>query len=176
MTNSDAAIGEGRSSWLHRTAHIIVNVAAAVGIACVIIVLLGAVFGYRPIVLVSGSMAPEMPAGTLVITRPVAGADVRVGDVLTVPVPGTTALVTHRVTHVEQVDGIWRAVLRGDANRADDAAPYDMTSARISVLHLIGIGKLLAPGFAPYLVAAAVALVVIAFFPARRSKKGNPGV
>lgn len=158
------------ATHLHRAAGIVLNTAAVIGIACAVAVLIAAVLGLRPVVLVSGSMSPGMPTGTVVVTRPIAGPDIRVGDVLTVPRGDSTELVTHRVTEIEYVDGVWSAELKGDANRAVDPYRYDVTEARVAIAHVPKLGRILGPQFAPMLIAGTAALVIIALFPARRRK------
>lgn len=158
------------AAYLHRAASIVLNVAAIIGLACAVAVLLAAAMGLRPVVLVSGSMTPTMPTGTIVVTRPIAGEDVRVGDVLTVPRGDSTELVTHRVTDIEYIDGHWSAELQGDANRTVDPHRYDVTEARVAIAYVPKLGRLLGPQFAPVLIAGTAALVIIALIPARRTK------
>lgn len=158
---------------IHRAASVVLNVAAIIGVACAVAGLVAAAMGLRPVVLVSGSMTPTMPTGTIVVTRPIAGEDVRVGDVLTVPRGDGTELVTHRVTDIEYVDGHWSAELKGDANRSVDPHRYDVTEARVAIAHVPKMGRLLGPQFAPMLIAGTAALVIIALIPAKRAKRAK---
>lgn len=161
---------------LYRAASIVLNTAAVIGIACAIAVLVAAAMGLRPVVLVSGSMTPTMPTGTIVVTRPIVGADVRVGDVLTVPRGDSKDLVTHRVTDITYVDGHWSAELQGDANRTVDPHRYDVTEARVAIAHVPKLGRLLGPQFAPMLIAGTAALVIIALIPAKRARAKDRSV
>jgi signal peptidase len=73
---------------------------------------------------VSGSMGSAVPVGSLAVTREVPASAVEVGDVVQVPQPGG-GTVTHRVVTVRPGgDGTTSLVLRGDANRTADPAPY----------------------------------------------------
>jgi signal peptidase len=78
--------------------------------------------GATPYAVLTGSMQPTMPAGTLVVVRDVDAADIRTGDVITFnPRPNDPAVVTHRVVGVG-FDGDGRPAFRtrGDANDAAD--------------------------------------------------------
>ena len=87
-------------------------------------VLVPRVAGATPYTILTGSMRPSMPPGTLVVVRPVEADDVRVGDVLTYQLrSGDPEVVTHRVVSVG-VDGDGDRVFRtqGDANDIADEA------------------------------------------------------
>lgn len=153
------------------TARAVVTVAAVVGALCALLLVVALVLGIRPVVLRSGSMAPEMPTGALVLTVPVAAEQIAPGDVVTVQDPLVDRLVTHRVLTTEQVDGRWQATLQGDANSAPDVAAYDVTDgARRAVWSTPGVGRaIMAVRSGPWLVVGAVALVVLALIPGRRT-------
>lgn len=94
---------------------------AAWGAAAILVVaVLGLLLaGWRPVVLLSDSMAPGAARGALLVARPVPAPQVDVGDVVTVPVGGV-GRVTHRVVAVEVRDGERWARLQGDANDTPD--------------------------------------------------------
>src|SRR5438105_1372900 len=76
---------------------------------------------YRLATVLSGSMAPGMPVGSVAVLAPEDPADVYVGDVITFQAPTPDhPVVTHRV--VEILEGGHHPVLRtkGDANRSPD--------------------------------------------------------
>lgn len=159
---------------LHAAARRVLDVAAVLGLLCALGVVLALVTGWRPVVLVSGSMAPAMPAGTLVVTRPVAAPDLRAGDVVTLPLPGTGSLVTHRVVSVDHTTDPPTAVLRGDANDADDPHAYPLDGpVRRAVLHVPALGRAVQGAPAVVLGGGAAALVVIALLPGR-ADEGPP--
>ncbi|WP_094770420.1 signal peptidase I [Microbacterium gorillae] len=91
------------------------------GIAAAAIVVPAAVGGTALTVMTS-SMEPTLPAGTLVVVRPTAAADIREGDVLTYQLhSGEPTLVTHRVVERSQLTtGEYRWVTQGDANPTPD--------------------------------------------------------
>lgn len=84
---------------------------------------LGVAAGWRPVVLLSGSMAPTAPAGALVVTAPVDAGNVEIGDVLVVTPSGSRTRVTHRVVALSDTPAGRSAVMRGDANDTVDAQP-----------------------------------------------------
>lgn len=78
-------------------------------------------WGYRTLTVLTGSMRPSMPEGSLIVQTPVPLHRVRVGDVVTYRIPvDDRRVVTHRV--VEIVVPGDRPVVRtkGDANGAPD--------------------------------------------------------
>jgi signal peptidase I len=79
-------------------------------------------FGATPYAVLTSSMRPSLPAGTLVVVRPVSPGSIGIGSVITYQLrSGEPAVVTHRVV-AQAVDGAgarsWRT--RGDANDAPD--------------------------------------------------------
>lgn len=80
--------------------------------------------GATPYVILTGSMRPAMPPGTLVVVKPVPAAALEVGSVITYQLhSGVPDVVTHRVVAVK-VDGRGHRsfVTRGDANPSPDPA------------------------------------------------------
>lgn len=101
--------------------------------------------GATPYTVLTGSMSPAYPAGTLVVVRPVALADVRVGDVVTYQLrSGEPAVATHRVVGVGwTADGEKVLTTRGDANSAADAEPVREVQLRGEVWYSVPwIGRL----------------------------------
>jgi signal peptidase I len=97
-----------------------------VGIAVVAVaVVVPRVAGATPYTVLTGSMQPDLPPGTLVVTRPVAQEDLAIGDVVTYQLrSGEPTVVTHRVVGIG-VDGAGDVVYRtqGDANDVSDPLP-----------------------------------------------------
>ncbi|WP_084038476.1 signal peptidase I [Demequina sp. NBRC 110053] len=100
---------------------------ALVSLVAVLVVLLPAVTGSTPYTIITSSMEPSYPAGTLVIVRPVEPDDVRIGSVITYQLEsGKAEVVTHRVVEIIQpsVPGEEpRFVTKGDANGVPDEEP-----------------------------------------------------
>ncbi|WP_300641267.1 signal peptidase I [Nocardioides sp.] len=108
-------------------------------------VLVPRVAGATPYTVLTGSMSPAYPAGTLVVVRPVALADVRVGDVVTYQLrSGEPTVATHRVVGVGwTADGEKVLTTRGDANSVADAEPVREVQLRGEVWYsLPWVGRL----------------------------------
>ena len=69
---------------------------------------------------VSGSMQPTLPLGSLVVVVPRDADAVRVGDVITFSPPGDVRTVTHRVVDVQGTGTEVSLHTRGDANPVAD--------------------------------------------------------
>lgn len=83
--------------------------------------LVPAASGATTFVVRGGSMEPTIHLGSAVVVAPVAAADLRVGDVVSVRVGPDKAVFTHRITRLlQRDDGLWIQT-RGDAN--DDPDP-----------------------------------------------------
>ncbi|QEE61571.1 signal peptidase I [Salinibacterium sp. dk2585] len=81
--------------------------------------------GATPLTVLTSSMEPKLPPGTLVIVRPVDPMQVKVGDVITYQIEsGKEGVVTHRVTGIiNSSDGTRTFTTKGDNNDVEDAAP-----------------------------------------------------
>lgn len=87
-------------------------IAIAIGIT-----LVPFVAGYRPVVVVSGSMEPMYPVGSMVYYKASTFEDISEGDVITFRLGGG-ALVTHRV--IKKDDTNREFVTKGDNNQTED--------------------------------------------------------
>ncbi|WP_267424032.1 MULTISPECIES: signal peptidase I [unclassified Curtobacterium] len=96
---------------------------AVVGIALVVIVIPKAT-GSTPLTVLTQSMEPTLPPGTLLVVRPTPVDDVHVGDVVTYQITsGQPEVVSHRVVSIATAsDGTRTFVLKGDNNAVADAA------------------------------------------------------
>lgn len=73
--------------------------------------------GMRTYVVRSGSMTPTIDTGDLVITRSVSPSEVSVGDIAMFKDPEDAGkLITHRVRSVQERNGRFYFITRGDAN------------------------------------------------------------
>ena len=126
-------------------------------------------FGVSFDVFRTGSMAPTMPQGALAITVPVAASDLRVGEVVTVPVDGSSLPVTHRIVGIDGTGRERLLTLKGDDNRTADATPYRVHTARLVVWSAPGIGAIWALLRSPLMIALGTvviaALVLWSFWP-----------
>ncbi|NQS76880.1 MAG: signal peptidase I [Peptococcaceae bacterium] len=75
--------------------------------------------GYKPFIVLSGSMEPAIMAGDLIVTKNIAPENVAVGDVISFRVENDI-MVSHRVTEIQTAGGL-SFLTKGDANIGMDA-------------------------------------------------------
>ena len=80
------------------------------------------VLGLTPYAVLSGSMEPSYPVGSLIYVKKMQPADVRVGDVITFVVNDELLVATHRVVEVEKRTTRCQAVLDENGAAVTDAA------------------------------------------------------
>lgn len=113
-------------------------VAALIITAIAAVILLSTTATARLVPVLSNSMAPAMPVGSLALTLPVARADIAVGDVIVFSDPNRPSIrVIHRVVHIYGADEAhkfsnWKAdefiaSTKGDNNATVD--PWTVTIA-----------------------------------------------
>lgn len=98
----------------------------AVAVVLAVAVLIPRLGGATPYTILTGSMSPGMPPGTLVVVRPVQPEELAVGSVITYQLEsGEPTVVTHRVTAIstDLESGELRFATQGDANQVADAEP-----------------------------------------------------
>lgn len=116
-----------------------------IGTTLILLILLGIVailyipgfFGIKPMVVLSGSMEPVYPVGSLLYVNENQTDTVAVGDVITFYIDEDT-LVTHRVVKVDQENQTYTT--KGDANDAEDASPVAFSN--VLGKPLLGIPRL----------------------------------
>jgi signal peptidase len=116
------------ASWIGQVvAWCVILGAVAVLAAAVVVPRLG---GATPYTVLTGSMEPRFPPGTLVVVRPVPIEEVGIGDVITYQLhSGDPTVVTHRVVGVSTtLGGEQSLITQGDANDIPDAAPVQCRS------------------------------------------------
>ena len=99
--------------WMGRVA-----LAALVGAGAFALVVAGGVLtGHRALIVKSGSMAPAIETGDMVLVRSVAPTEVAPDDIVTFRDPSRNQeLVTHRVVEARRTGGEVAFVTKGDAN------------------------------------------------------------
>lgn len=84
-------------------------------------------FGYELYTVISGSMEPEIPVGSLVCIQAADPADAQAGDVIAFyGAKDSAAIVTHRVVENHVVMG--EIITKGDANQTNDMNPVDYSN------------------------------------------------
>ena len=127
------------------------------------LILVPKIAGGVPLTILSGSMEPNLPVGSLAVVLPVEPDDVRIGDIVSyLPDPGDPTAISHRVVAIDiHGDGSRVFTVKGDANSAADA-PVQAYQIRAKVWYAVpGLGYLNSAvngqqkSIAVYLVAAA---------------------
>lgn len=115
--------------WITRLLLAVVLALVAFAIA-VLVILPRAEHGVALTVL-TGSMTPGIPVGSVVIDRPVDPATLHVGDVATYQVePGKAHYITHRIIKIDSKTTPTTFTFKGDANRGPDLKPVPATAIR----------------------------------------------
>jgi signal peptidase len=161
---------------------LLLTLAAIAGALCIAAVIAASLFGMSLVVFSTGSMSPTMPTGSVALVRTVPATEVRVGDVVTVPHPRSTAPVTHRVVAIEpdpDDPDVVVLTMKGDANESVDPFPYRVEEVRRVVASVPHVGKAMGVPRSPWALGTATiavaVLVVWAFWPrAVEETAGDP--
>jgi len=91
----------------------------------VLVIVIPAVSGSTPMTILTQSMIPTYPPGTLVIVKPIDPQQVRIGDALTYQIEsGKPEVVTHRVISIDtSSNGDITYTTKGDNNALADEKP-----------------------------------------------------
>lgn len=97
--------------------------------------------GYQIYEVVSGSMEPQIPVGSVIYVKPSAPEDIQENEIIAFQ--SGDSVITHRVVENHLVEGEF--VTKGDANAAEDfrQAPYESLIGRVSS-HIPMLGSLMA--------------------------------
>ncbi|EAR25736.1 peptidase S26B, eukaryotic signal peptidase [marine actinobacterium PHSC20C1] len=100
-----------------------------------LVIVIPAVAGATPLTVLTSSMEPGLPPGTLVVVKPIDPNEIAMGDVITYQIEsGKPGVITHRVTGVtNSSDGSRTFTLQGDNNDVAD---------ELQVLPIQVVGKL----------------------------------
>lgn len=127
------------ATWIDRaTVTVVLAVSLLVLVALALVLL-----GFRPHVVRSGSMAPTLYAGDVVVSDRVPASELRDGDVVTLdhyqPIDES---LTHRVRAIERRGSTLHVTTQGDANRTGEtwSVPEDELIGRV-VASVRGVGR-----------------------------------
>lgn len=108
-------------------------------ILCALVVLLGtgipALFGFRTMIVTSGSMEPAVHVGDAVVIHAADAESIQPRDVITFSGGPTVGTITHRVLNVREIEGETYFQTQGDANPAPDPdlAPHQAVLGRVQL-------------------------------------------
>jgi signal peptidase len=114
---------------------------ALVLMMAVLVIALPMVTKSTPYTVLTSSMTPSYPPGTLVIVKPIEASQIHLGDVITYQVKsGQAEVVTHRVVQIIEPSKPGETesfILKGDANSLPDAAPVKPVQIRGKVWYAV---------------------------------------
>lgn len=124
---------------LKKIIHILSNISYLL-IAVYILVIIPKIFGYNPIVVLSGSMKPKYDVGTIIYYKKVPKDDIKVNDIVTFMIKGDQ-VVTHRIN---KIDGT-KYETKGDANKTADVEliEYKNILGKIATITIPCLGYLI---------------------------------
>ena len=93
-----------------------------IAIAAALLIAAPLIFEYKPVVVLSGSMEPAYPVGSILYYKSAGFEDINEGDAITFSI-GEGSYATHRV--VEKDEGARSFVTKGDNNPSNDANPVE---------------------------------------------------
>ena len=98
--------------------NILSTIVLVVLLAAAAVLLVPMLLGYKEMAVLSGSMEPTIPVGSLVYVKPMEASKLEVGDVCTYYLSDGETFVTHRVVSIDPDAQI--LVTQGDANDTSD--------------------------------------------------------
>ena len=113
-----------RGLWHYLGVGLSAGLLAFVLLVGILVIVVPAATGSTPMTVLTSSMEPTYPPGTLIIVKPIESQDIRIGDAITYQIEsGQEAVVTHRVIAItNSTDGSMTFTTQGDNNGAPDAA------------------------------------------------------
>lgn len=158
----------GKRKGKKRKTNVFAKICSMTGTAMIVIVILlcsllvlPGVFGFHMYNVLSGSMEPSIPVGSLLYVQGGRPEDVVENDVIAFySSPEEGGIITHRVVKNNVVSGTFRT--KGDANEKEDPTPvpYENYIGRVA-LSIPHIGKLLTTMTSLYGKIAAACIVVL---------------
>ncbi|OUP25175.1 signal peptidase I [Gemmiger sp. An194] len=101
-----------------KVCNILSTIVLIVLLAAAAVILVPMLLGYKEMAVLSGSMEPTIPVGSLVYVKPVEASELEAGDVCTYYLSDGETFVTHRVMSIDP--DAQTLVTQGDANESPD--------------------------------------------------------
>ena len=109
---------------IKKTANILSTLAVILALVLVLLLVAPRVFGMHVFTVLSGSMEPSYPVGSLIYVKSVDPFQLKEGDVITFLLDEDT-VATHRIVDIvpdDEEDSVIRFRTKGDANDAEDGS------------------------------------------------------
>lgn len=134
----------------------------------VIVIVIPRASGSIPLTVLTGSMAPGLPPGTLIVVQPVDVDDLAVGDVITYQIrSGDPAVITHRVIAINaSTTGERTFETKGDNNSDADPDPVSAIQVQGKVWYsvpLVGFANNAVNGENRAWIVPGIAVLLIAY-------------
>lgn len=129
-------------------------------IAAYLLIAAPLVLGYRPMVVLSGSMEPTYHVGSVIYYKATPFERISEGDAVTYRA-GESSLVTHRVTEKHEITREF--VTKGDANNTEDPNPvsYDDVVGKAAKISIPFAGYFVTIGKRPAVIAVMAVILVL---------------
>ena len=102
------------------------------------------VFGFKPFIVLSGSMEPEIHKGDMILTKNINPAELKKDDVLAFRDAENT-VTTHRIIDIVENDGVKYFITKGDNNSSQDKNLVEYEDVEgIYLFHFPGVGSIMA--------------------------------
>jgi signal peptidase len=101
--------------------HILKKIVSGLILMCAILLIGARLIGLTPYVVLSGSMAPTYPVGSLIYVQKVEPNEIEVGDPITFVLNEDLVVATHRVVDIDDTHTYFYT--KGDANDVADSSP-----------------------------------------------------
>lgn len=121
------------------------------------------VFGYKPFIVLSGSMETEIKRGDLIITKIIDPETLKKDDVIAFrDAQGT--VTTHRIIDIVEIDGVSYFVTKGDNNNSQDQNLVELEDVEgIYIGRVPSVGSLMNSLSEPTTIVIAVLIITVIF-------------
>lgn len=121
------------------------------------------VFGYKPFIVLSGSMETEIHKGDLIITKIIDPDTLKIDDVIAFRDEANT-VTTHRIIDIVEVEGVSYFITKGDNNSTQDQNLVEFKDVEgIYVTRIPGIGSMMDSLSKPLTLAILVSGITVIF-------------
>ena len=102
------------------------------------------VFGYKPFIVLSGSMETKIHKGDLIITKIIEPEALKIDDIIAFREHEDNTVITHRIIDIIENEGKTYFITKGDNNNTQDQNLVELNDVEgIYVLRIPGIGSIM---------------------------------
>ncbi len=129
-------------------------------------------FGYKSYIIKTNSMEPTISVNDVVVTKKVKEEKIEEEDTITFKHKGKT--ITHRITQIEEIDGIRKYTTKGDNNNMEDTFKIsyeDIEGKLVLIIPYLGVLIELLENKIIFLIILLIILISILFVIQKQEKK-----